>query len=51
MCLRKSEVSAERISVCNISENMAERDIHCLQCSYTSDVIDMLTHDVILMPM
>ena len=28
-CLRKSEVSVERISVCNVTENLAENSIHC----------------------
>ena len=40
--LRKSEVSVERISVCNIIENLADHDIHCLPCSYNNDVINML---------
>ena len=34
-------VSVKRLSVCDI-ENLDEHDIHCLPCSYTSDVIDML---------
>ena len=41
-CLRKSEVSVQRISVCNVTENLAEHSIHCLPCSYTNDVIDVL---------
>ena len=28
ICLRKPEVSVERISVCNITENLAEHGIH-----------------------
>ena len=39
---RKSEVSVERISFCNIIENLAEHDIHCLPCSYNNDVINTL---------
>ena len=31
--VRKSEVSAERISVCTINENLVEHGIHCLPCS------------------
>ena len=42
ICLRKSEVSDERISVCNLTENLAEHGIHYLPCSYTNNVIDML---------
>ena len=41
ICLRKYEVSVERISVCNITENLVEYGIRCLPCSYTNDVIDM----------
>ena len=36
--LEKSEVSVERSSVCNVIENLAGHGIHCLPCSYTSDV-------------
>ena len=42
ICLRKSEVSVERISVCNVVEILEEHGIHCLPGSYTSDVIYML---------
>ena len=42
ICLRKSEVPVERISLCNVIENLAEHGIHCLLCSYTNDIIDML---------
>ena len=42
ICLRKSEVSIERISVCNIIENLAEHGIHCLPCSYTNEITYML---------
>ena len=38
ICLRKSEVSVDRISVCYI-KNLAE---HCLPCSCTNDDINML---------
>ena len=41
-CLRESEVSVERISVCNVNKNLVEHDIHCLPCSYTNGVKDML---------
>ena len=37
-----SEVSVNRISVCNVTENLEEHGIHCLSCSYTSDFIDLL---------
>ena len=40
-CLRKSEVSVERNSVCNVIVNLAEHGINCLPCSYTNGVIDM----------
>ena len=43
ICLRKFEVSGERISICNVIEKLAEHGIHCLPCSYTNDVIDMLS--------
>ena len=42
ICLRKSEVLVARISVCNVIENLAEHGIHCLQCSDTNDVINIL---------
>ena len=42
ICLRKSEAYVERISVCNVIEILAEHDIHCLSCSNTNDVIDLL---------
>ena len=41
-CLRKSEVSVERISVCSVIENLMEHGIHFLKYSYTNDVIDLL---------
>ena len=34
--------SVERISVCKVIEKMEEQGIHCLPCSYTNDVIDLL---------
>ena len=37
--LRKSEVSVERISVCNVIENLMAHGIYYLLCSYTKDVI------------
>ena len=39
--LRKSEVSVEIISVCNVIENSAQHGMHCLPCSYITDVINM----------
>ena len=39
ICLRKPEVSVRRNSVCNVIENLAEHGIHCLPCSYLSNVI------------
>ena len=41
-CLRTSEVTVERISVCNVIEKLIEHGIHCLPCSYTNDVIYLL---------
>ena len=40
ICLRKSEVSVERISVCNVIANLAEHGIHCPSCSFSDDVIN-----------
>ena len=40
-CMRKSEVSVERISVRNAIENLAEHGIHCLPCFYTNDIINV----------
>ena len=51
-CLRKSQVSIERILVCIAIENLdlAEHDIHCLPCFYTNDVTEYRNnYDVILM--
>ena len=42
ICFRKSEVTVERISFCNVSEKLMEQGNHCLPCSYTNDVIDLL---------
>ena len=42
ICLRKSEVTVENISVCNVIEKLMEHGIHCLPCSGTNDVIDLL---------
>ena len=41
-CLRKSEVTVERISVRIVIEKLMEHGILCLPCSYINDVIDML---------
>ena len=35
ICLRKFEVSVERISVRNVNEIFEEYDKHCLPCCYT----------------
>ena len=35
ICLRKSEVSVESISVCYVTEKSEKHGIHCLPCSYT----------------
>ena len=44
ICLSKSEVSVERISVCDVTKNLIEHGIHCLPCSYTctNGIINML---------
>ena len=42
ICLRKSEVSVERVSVCKVIENLAEHGIHYLPFSYLSDGIKAL---------
>ena len=41
ICLRKPEITAERISVRNAIEKLMEHGIHCLSCSYTHGVIDL----------
>ena len=38
--LRKSEVTVETISVCNVIEKLMEHGIHCLPCSYSNDIRD-----------
>ena len=40
ICFRKSEVSVERISVCNVIK-FWRFGIYCLPCSHTNDVIDV----------
>ena len=42
ICLRKYQVSVERISVCNVTVKLMEHGIHCLPCSDTS-FIDLLS--------
>ena len=32
VCLRKSEVSVEKISVCRVTENLTKHGIYCLPC-------------------
>ena len=46
ICLRKSYVFVERITVCNVIENLAEIGIHCLSSSCTNDVIKMLPQQI-----
>ena len=44
ICLRKSEVTNERILVCSIIENLMDHGIHCLSCSFSNDdVVDLLS--------
>ena len=43
ICLRKPEVSVAKISVCNDIEYLVEHGIPCLPCSYTNDIMNMLT--------
>ena len=43
ICLRKSEVSVEILSVCNVIEKLKEHGIHCLPCFYTNDVLDLIS--------
>ena len=38
--LRK--VSLEQISLCNVTENLAEHGIHRLSCYYINDIINLL---------
>ena len=42
LCLRKAEVSVVRILISNVIESLVGHGIHCLICSYTNDVTDML---------
>ena len=48
ICLRKSKVSVERISVCKVIENLMEHGIQFLPCSYISEVINMLLYYVVI---
>ena len=41
ICLRKPEVSVERNSVSNVTENSSEHGIYSLPCSYTNDIINI----------
>ena len=43
ICLRKSEVTVEMISVYNVTEKLMDHGIHCLPCSFTNDAIYLLT--------
>ena len=36
ICLRKSEVSFERISVCKVTKNLTKHGINCLPCQPTT---------------
>ena len=42
ICLKKSGATIERISVCNATEILMEHGIHCLPCSSSNDIIDLL---------
>ena len=42
ICLRKSDISVERITVHNGIEKLSEHGIHSLLCFDTSDVIYLL---------
>ena len=42
ICLTKSQVTNERISVYNVIEKLMEHVIHCLPSSYSTDAIDLL---------
>ena len=46
ICLRTSEVSIERVAVCNViqKKNLAEHGIYCLLCYNTYDVIYLLPY-------
>ena len=43
ICLRKSEVFVERISVCNVIEKFVQHGIHCLLCCGTNNIIYLLS--------
>ena len=45
ICLRKSEVTVERISFFNVIEN--EHGIQCLSCSCTNIGIDLLSYQLL----
>ena len=51
ICLKKSQVSAESISVCYVIENSVEHGRHCLPCylpcCYINDVIDLSPYQLI----
>ena len=38
----KSKVNVERTFVCNVTENLLQHGTHCLPCSCTNDVTDLL---------
>ena len=45
ICLRTSEVSIERVTVCKfIQKNLAEHGIYCLLCYNTYEVIYLLPY-------
>ena len=50
ICLRKSKVTVERVSVYNVIEKLMEHGLHCLPRSYTNDVLISYrsSYDVIL---
>ena len=41
ICLGKSEVTVENISVNNVIVNLMKHVIHCLACCYTNEVNDL----------
>ena len=46
ICLRKSEVTVERISVCNVTAKLMEHGICCQPFSYTYDTTDQLPSEL-----
>ena len=42
ICLKESKVYVEGISVCKVIEKLVGHGQHCLPCSYTNDIMDLL---------